>query len=152
MILSEDMEIHLDYNPSNHIPKNHFFISVHRTKKRYISFDKTIKGHRIIEQILIEEKRFPKNKKPTSKWKTLVIKNKKVTGEYSVKWIDLDKKDWVNDEIWETTREKSISKRLTKKLLFYSQLISDNYKNLKKFGKEMEEFEKVLKTEIERFE
>ncbi len=145
------MEIHIDYNPSNHIPKNHFFISVHQ-KEKDISFDYTIKGHRIIEQVLIAKKKFPKNKKPTSKWFTIIIKNRKFVKTYKVKWIDLNKKDWVNNEIWETIWEKPISKILTKKLLFYSQLISDNYKHLEKFEKELKEFERILKKEIKKQE
>jgi len=141
------MEIHIDYNPTNHTPKNHFFVSVHQ-QKRDISFDNTIKGHRIIEQVLVEKRKFPKNKKPTAKWFTIIIKNRKFVKTYSVRWIDLDKKDWLNDEVYETTWEKPISKTLTKKLLFYSQLISDNYKSLKKFKKELRELEELLKKEI----
>src|SRR3989344_1882967 len=102
------MEIHVDYNPKNHKPKNHFFVSVHQTKKECISFDKTIKGHRII------------------------------------------KKDLINNEIWETIWEKPISKELTKKILFYSQLISGNFQHLDRYKKEMSDFEEMLKEQIKK--
>jgi hypothetical protein len=142
------MEIHVDYNPIDHIPKNCFFISVHQTKKECISFDNTFKGHRIIKQVLIEKRRLPKDKKLSSKWFTIIIKNKKFLRTYKVKWIDMNEKDWLNNEIWETTWEKPISKKVSKKLLFYSQLISDNYKDLNNFRKELNEFEQILKEQI----
>lgn len=135
------MQIHIDYNPT---PKNHFFISLQLNDKEVISFDNTIKGHRIIKQVFSEYKTFPKDAKFDSEWKTIVIENGKFVREYRVQWIDLDKKDWLNGEVWETVWEKPISKELTEKLLHYSQLISDNYKILDKFSSDLEKFEQLL--------
>ncbi len=118
------MEIEVDYNPS---PARFFFISMSINNKESISFDYTSKAQRVIKQILISKKEFPKGKKPTSEWETLILKDRKFVRKYHVKWIDLNKKDWVNDEIWETIWEKPISVKLKNKLLKYSQLISDNY-------------------------
>ena len=144
------MEIHVDYNPKNHKPKNHFFVSVHQTKKECISFDKTIKGHRIIKQVLVGKRKLPKNKKISGSWITIIIKNKKFMNTYKVKWIDMNKKDLINNEIWETIWEKPISKELTKKILFYSQLISGNFQHLDRYKKEMSDFEEMLKEQIKK--
>ncbi len=141
------MNIEIDYNPS---PKKTFFISVGINKKEAISFDYTIKGHRMIKQVLVDKKPFPKDKKPTAEWDAIVINNQKLVRKYHVKWIDMDKKDWVNDEIWETVWERPISKELKDKLLHYSQMFSDNYKNLNKFFKEFKEFEKLISREIKK--
>jgi len=139
------MEVHVDYNPS---PKNHFFISVHLNDKKAISFDKTIKGHRMIKQVFNEYKAFPDNSMFDSEWNTIVIKDRKFVQEYHVQWIDKDKLDWLNGEIWETVWEKPISQELTNELLYYSQLISDNYKDLHKFSDEIKKFEILLAKEM----
>ncbi len=141
------MDIELDYNPS---PKKTFFISIGLNKKEAISFDYTIKGHRVIKQVLIDKKPFPRGKKPTSEWDALIINNGKLEKKYHIKWLDMGVKDWVNNEIWETIWKKPISKSLAKKLLSYSQFFSDNYKRLKQLKKEWDEFEKLLKKEINR--
>ncbi len=139
------MNIEVDYNPS---PSKSFFISISLSDKEAISFDYTSKGHRVIKQVLIDKKSLPENKKISGEWDALVLDNGKFVKKYHVKWIDLDKKDWVNDEIWETVWEKPISAELRDKLLFYSRLISDNYKKLEKFAKQMKEFEELLSEEI----
>ena len=143
------MNIEIDYNPS---PKRMFFISVELDKKEAISFDYTIKGHRVIKQILIDNKSFPKNKKPTSEWDALVINNGKLKKKYHVKWIDIGKRDWVNNEIWETVWIKHLPKKLAPELLHYSQFFSDNYKKLKFFKREWKEFENLLKEEIKKLD
>lgn len=142
------MNIEIDYNPS---PKNTFFISIEIKKNEALSFDYTYKGHRIIKQILIDKKPFPKNKTPTAEWDAIIINNKKLIKKYHVKWIDMDKRDWVNDEIWETVWAKPISKEVKNKLLHYSQLFSDNYKNLDKLSKEIKEFESLISKEIAKY-
>jgi uncharacterized protein YlzI (FlbEa/FlbD family) len=58
---------------------------------------------------------------------------------------------WLNDEIWETIWEKPISEELTERLLHYSQLISDHYKNLHKFSKKVKEFEQLVSKEIAEY-
>ena len=142
------MDIEIDYNPS---PKETFFVSVGMSDKEAISFDYTSKGHRIIKQVLIDKKPFPKDKKPTAEWDAIVINNRKLVKKYHVKWIDMDKKDLVNNEIWETVWSKPISKGLKDKLLYYSQLFSDNYKHLDKFSKEFKEFEDLISKEISKY-
>jgi len=141
------MKVEIDYNPT---PRKGFFISVSLSDKEAISFDYTTKAHRIVKQILVSKKPFPKNRKPTSEWDTLIFKHKKFVKEYHVKWIDQGKKDWCNDEVWETVWEKPISLSLKRKLLDYSRLFSDNYKRLDKFSKEFERFEELLKREIDK--
>jgi hypothetical protein len=145
------MIIEIDPNPSKSKNKNNYFISVKLNKKTWLSFDNTTKGHRIMIQVLKEIKPQPRNKKIDGKWEVLIIKNRKLIGKYKAKWIDMDKLDWVNDEIWETVAVKKITKKLSEKLLYYSRLISDNPKNLDKYKKEMKDFERLLKTEIEKY-
>lgn len=142
------MEIEVDYNP---IPSKNFFISVGLKEKEAISFDYTLKGHRIIKQVLVEKKPFPKDKKPTAEWEALVLKEGKLIKKYHVRWVDLNEKDWVNDEIWETVWERPLSEELKNKFLYYSCLISDNYKNLDKIQREIKNFEEFLKKEIKKW-
>ena len=137
------MEIEIDYNPS---PRKMFFISVSLNKKECISFDYTTKAHRIIKQVLVEKRKFPKGSKISGGWDALIIKNDKFIKKYHIKWIDLGKKDWVNNEIWETIWERKLPIKTKEKLMRYSKFISDNYKKLKK--EKIKEFEKFLKKEV----
>lgn len=138
----------MDYNPS---PKNTFFISVALNDIEAISFDYTLKGHRVIKQVLVEKKNFPKNVKPTAEWDAIVLSNRKLIRMYHVKWIDMDKKDWVNDEIWQTVWARPVSVGLKNSLLRYSQFISDNHNVLNKFPDKLKEFEKFLAKEIAKY-
>jgi len=142
------MNIEIDYNPT---PRTSFFISVSVEENEAISFDYTTKGHRIIKQILVDKKPLPADHPIDSEWDTLVLKDGKFIRKYHVKWIDMDKQDWCNDEIWETIKEQPITKELTEKLLSYSRLISDNYKNLEKFSDEIKNTEKLISKEIANF-
>ena len=63
----------------------------------------------------------------------------------------MDRKDWVNDEIWETVAEKPLPSEIKNKLLMYSQLISDRYEDLNTIKKEMDDFQDLLKTEVNKF-
>lgn len=143
------MYIEVDYNPS---PSKMFFISVELNKEEAISFDYTIKGHRILKQVLVEKKKMPIDIKITSEWDALVLIDKKLIKKYHVRWIDKDKRDWVNDEIWETRNPKQIPEEISDKLLHYSQLISDNYKHLDEFQKELTDFEDLLSEQIAKYE
>jgi len=141
------MNLEIDYNPT---PSNAFFISVEITPKLAISFDYTLKGHRVIKQVLIEHKPFPKDKKPTAEWDALVINDAKFIKKYHVKWLDLDAKDWVNNDIWQTVLHQPIAKDAADKLLYYSQLVSDNYEHLSEFKKDYQGLEELLKIEINK--
>lgn len=54
-----------------------FFISVSLNDKEAVSFDYTIKGHRIIKQVVVDEKPFPVDRPATSKWDVSVLKDGK---------------------------------------------------------------------------
>lgn len=140
------MEIEIDYNPT---PSEMFFISVPLGDKKAVSFDYTTKAYRIIKQVLAEKKPFPKNRKVDGEWDALVIKDGKLAEKYHVKWIDMGKRDWCNDEIWEAVEEKTMPKGLASKLLDYSRLISDNYKKLELISKDINELENLLLKQIE---
>ncbi len=141
------MNLEIDYNPT---PSEMFFISVAITPKIAISFDYTSKGHRVIKQVLVEHKSFPENKKPTAEWDTLVINDGKFIKKYHVKWLDMDDKDWVNNEIWQTVLRQPMDKDAAEKLLYYSGLISDNYEHMNTIKDEYKIFEELLKTEINK--
>lgn len=142
------MEIEIDYNPT---PSTSFFISVSLNKTEAISFDCTTKAHNIKKQVLISKKPFPTDKPITSEWDALIIKDRRFIKKYHVRWIDIKKRDWCNDEIWETTEIKPMSKKLTGELLYYSRLISDNYKTLPKFSDKLKIFEQILSKEVSKF-
>jgi hypothetical protein len=142
------MNIEVDYNPT---PSKNFFISVSLNSREAISFDNTSKGQRILKQILIQRKKMPENHTITSEWDALIINNKKLVKKYHVRWVDFGRRDWVNNEVWEAKQPNGISKRLTEKLLDYSLLISDNYRNLNKFKKELIDFEDLLAHEIFKY-
>lgn len=142
------MNIEVDYNPT---PSTMFFISVSLNENEAISFDYTTKAHRIIKQSFVEKKPFPVDQPITAEWDVLVLKDGKFVQKYHIKWFDMDKRDWLNDEIWETTKEQPISDELTDELLRYSRLISDNYQFLHKFSDDMKSFESLLSKEIANF-
>ena len=139
------MEIHIDYNPS---PKDHFFISIPLNDTECISFDHTIKGHRVVKQVF-REKILQPAVNITSEWDTLVLKNREFTEKFHVRWIDMEKKDWLDGEVWETVWEKPIESELSEKLLHYSQLVSDHYDNLTPYIAEISEFEKLLSQQMD---
>lgn len=142
------MNIEIDYNPA---PSDSYFISVSLNETDAVSFDYTSKGYRILKQVLIDHKVMKDDQKITSEWDALVIENGKFVKRYHVKWIDMDRKDWVNDEIWETVAEKPLPSEIKNKLLMYSQLISDRYEDLNTIKKEMDDFQALLKTEVNKF-
>ena len=140
------MEIEVDYNPS---PSKMFFISVALNNKEAISFDNTTKAHRVVKQILVEKRKFPKNAKIDGEWDALVLKKGEFKRKYHVKWIDQGKKDWCNNEVWEMVLAKPMLKNLTEKLLKYSRYISNNYKNLDKA--KMKGFEDFIKKYVLKY-
>ncbi len=146
------MDIEVDYNPT---PKTNYFISVGLNKKEAISFDNTTKGYRVMKQVLIKnqplEKSITEHSEIDGEWEVIVLDGGKFIKKYHVKWIDKDKIDIINNEIWETAWVKPLDKGLHEKLLYYSRLISDNYENLGKYKKEMEKFEKFLEKEIKKY-
>ena len=143
------MNIEVDYNPT---PRTSYFISVGLNEKEAISFDNTTKGYRVIKQVLIEkkplEKSIAEHGEITGEWDVIVLEDSKFVKKYHVKWIDRDILDTVNNETWETVWEKPLDKKVHEKLLYYSRLISDNYENLDKYEKEVEDFKKLLVEEI----
>ena len=147
------MNIEVDYCPTSE--RKHFFISVGLNEKEAISFDYTTKGHRVIKQVLVEQRSQKEAVEQygavTAEWDTIVLKDGKFVQNYHTKWIDRDKLDTVNGVTWETVWEKPVSEDVAEKLLYYSRLVSDNYENLDKFSKEMKEFEKFMSKEIAKY-
>lgn len=147
------MNIEVDYCPTS--KRKHYFISIGLNEKEAISFDHTLKGRRVIKQILVEntsqEEAVKNYGKITAEWDTIVLKDGKFTKKYHSEWIDRDKFDTVNGKTWKTVWKKTMSGEVDEKLLYYSRLISDNYENLNKFSLEIKEFEKFVSREITKF-
>ncbi len=147
------MNIEVDCCPTSE--RKHFFISIGLNEKEAISFDYTLKGHRVIKQVLVErisqEEAVKRYGKVSGEWDTIVLRDEKFVRKYHAEWIDRDKLDTVNGETWETVWEKPISKGVAEKLLYYSRLISDNYEKLDRFSKDMKEFEEFVSKEIEKY-
>lgn len=135
--------------------REHYFISVSLNSKEAISFDNTLKGYRVIKQVLIKKESLSNSIKKygsvVGKWDTIVLKNNKLARIKHNKWIDNGKIDIVNGEIWETIWEKPLNEKINKKLLYYSRLISDNYKKLDQFSNEMKNFEKFIQELVIKF-
>jgi hypothetical protein len=140
-----EMNIEIDYNPS---PSSFFFISIPTSTTEAISFDNTVKGHRVVKQLLVEKKFFPLDTLVSSEWDTIVLEDGKFVKKYHVRWIDMGELDWCNDEVWKTVFEQPILEDLSSKLLHYSTLVSDNYENLERYDNTMHLFEQLLKGEI----
>ena len=87
----------------------------------------------------------------TAEWNTIVLKDGKFVQKYHAKWIDSGKLDTVNGETWEVVWAKPITEEVAEKLLYCSRFVSDNYKSLDKFSKEMKEFEKFVSKEIAKY-
>lgn len=142
------MNIEIDHNPT---PSKMFFISVSISDTEAISFDCTIKGHRIIKQVVVESKPFPDDRIVSSEWDVLILKDGNFARKYHNKWIDLGERDWCNDKIWKTVKEQQISDELAECLLGYSRFISDNYKKLQDYPDKTKELEQLLSKEVAGF-
>lgn len=133
------MDIFIDDN----ISRDQFYISVPLNEIEFLSFDWTIKGHRIILQRVLKEEPVPAAR-PTMEWDTIYISKGKFIGKEHTIWYDMGQRDWVNGKIYETVQEWSFNKATAKELLRYSLLIRDHTAELGKYVQEMEEFEKLL--------
>jgi len=139
----------------NRTPSQNYFISVGLNEKEAISFDNTTKGFRVIKQVLINKLKTPLDKLSdaiSGEWYDIILKDGKFVRKNFVLWQDKDKIDIVNDEIWETVWEKPITKDTHETLVFYSQLISDNYEKLDQFIKQMADFETFIAKEIHKYQ
>jgi len=141
------MRIEIDYNPT---PRNSFFITVPVSKTEDICFDNTDKRVGIIKQAVIEKKQIPANAKIDEQWETIILEDGKFIDKQTVDWIDKGEIDWCNDKVFKFVWEKPLASELKKKLLYYSRLICDNYKDLDKFSKELADFEELLNDELNK--
>ena len=129
-----------------------YFISVPLSNTEVISFDNSSKGYRVMKQVLAEKKEMPANSKITAQWETIIIEDGKYVESEHVRWVDMDKFDWCNNEIWETVAESPIAEELNEKLQKYSALAKKHYNELNKFTAEMSDFEKLLNENVAYYE
>lgn len=142
------MEIEIDYNPT---PSNSFFVSVGLNKRDAISFDYTTKGHRIMKQVLVDHKPFPIDQRLDGEWNVLVFANYELLKTYHVKWIDMDQRDWVNDEIWEITAEAPITADSAQQILQLSRRISDVYRDGHNCHADIQALEELLTPYVNKY-
>jgi len=128
-----------------------YFISVHLKENEAISFDNTKKGFRVIKQLLIGRSTLDQKETITDEWDSIVVENRRYLGKEHVRWLDLKDKDWCNGEIWQTVREGSIDKELSKEINYYLNLIQVHYSELEKYEKEIISFEALLNVAVKDF-
>ena len=146
------MKIYIDIgNKEKKGDYSSYFISISLSEKEVISFDNTYKGYRVIRQVLVEKKEMPSTQEITSEWDTILIEDGKFVQSEHIRWVDLDKKDWCNNEVWKTVSETPIPEDLNKSLLKYATIAKKHYKELHKFSKEMSEFKEFLSKEIDYY-
>ncbi|PIT98444.1 MAG: hypothetical protein COT71_00525 [Candidatus Andersenbacteria bacterium CG10_big_fil_rev_8_21_14_0_10_54_11] len=136
------MEIYIDDGTGD----DWFFISVPISNVFAVSFDYTLKGHRILQQLLIAKKPFPTDQKPTMEWDTIVLENGQLLRREHVRWLDKGQDDWVNDEIWQTIWQEPLTDELKNKLLAYSNLVRKNANNVAVISGEVADFERLLRS------
>ncbi len=90
----------------------------------------------------------PASQKITSEWDTIIIEGEKFVQSEHIRWVDLNKKDWCNNEVWETVWEAPMPEKLNELLLKYSAIAKKHYKELCKFSQEMSEFQDLLLKEV----
>jgi len=134
------MDIFIDDN----MPRDWFFISTPVSETESISFDWTMKGHRIILQRMIKSGEPAPESKPTMEWDTLYIRDSKYISKEHIQWYDLDKQDWVNGNLYETVKEWLLDDNTANELLKYSLVVRDHKSELENYSREMQEFEKLL--------
>ncbi len=128
-----------------------FFISVPIRDAEALSFDYTLKGHRVMKQKLVRRNQaMPEGREVTMEWDTLIFEDGKLLTKEHVQWVDLDKQDWVGGEVWETEWEKPISDELRDKLLKYSNTIRQNIDDSAVVNQKVTELEKLLQAEIDK--
>lgn len=129
--------------------RDFFFISVPINNRECISFDWTHKGQRIILQHLKKKDELMLEESSSGEWNTIVICNGKYLRTERIIWHDMGKEDWINNELWETIKERQLDAKAAEKLLKYSLIVRDHYKELEKYAEDMKNFVDLLEKLIQ---
>ena len=116
--LFESVDNKINHIECNIIPPNskdkYFFIVILNINGDSISFDNTIKGHRILKQVNIGK--YTGNKSIRESWFMYVFKDGKYKGEKWEDWIDEGKDDIINGivyrQVWEIPTPRDIDNML----------------------------------------
>ena len=139
-------EIHLYGNilPQN-IKDKYFFTILLNKKGDGISFDNTIKGHRILKQINVG-KIDTKNEIIREEWDTFHFASGKFKEKIHEKWVDKGKDDVINGIIYKQVWEIQTPEEIDKLLLEFNNFLWENKENLssQNVQKEVERVSKKL--------
>jgi hypothetical protein len=124
-------EIHLYGNIMPPGGKDKYFFTITLNKKGDgISFDNTIKGHRILKQINAGEID-TKNEVIREEWDMHHFVNGELKEIIHEKWVDKGKDDIINGTIWRQVWEIPTPKEIDKMLIELNDFLWKNRKNLK---------------------
>jgi hypothetical protein len=123
-------KIHLYGNILSPKTKDKYFFTIELNKKGdSISFDNTIKGHRILKQI--NAGKFDMSKgKIKEEWEMYHFINGKLIEKIHEKWIDKGKEDIINGIIWKQIWEIPTPKEIDKRLIQLNNFLWKNKQNL----------------------
>jgi len=110
--------------------KDKYFFTIELNKKGDgISFDNTIKGHRILKQVNIG-KIYTKNEVIREEWDTFHFVNGKFKEKIHERWVDKGKDDVINGTIYRQVWEIPTPKEIDKMLIELNNFLWKNQQNL----------------------
>ena len=131
--------------------KDMFFFSVPMEEEgKYLSFDWTTKGHRVLIQDLRGTQEEPKDKEPDGEWYTLVIDDGKLVGREHDVWYDYGEIDIVNGEVWVQEKEWPLQEDVARSLGEYAELITSHKDELEKYQMKIKELESLFHEQAEK--
>ncbi len=126
--MSEKIKLLCGIMPENSADK--YFITVELNDKGDgISFDNTLKGHRILKQVNIGE--YKNNAPVTEEWDIYSFIDGKFDKIIHEKWIDKSKDDIINGIIYRQVWEISTPKEIDNMLLDFNNFLLEHKDNLK---------------------
>ena len=134
------MQIFIDLMPRS----EGFFISIYLSETQSLSFDYTLKGHRIIKQVLLEDPtgKLP-NQGPLPSRKVLRSIDGKFSGFLERSWADKVREGSIIEGVWRTVWESYLPEPTIKKLLELSERVFESSES-EEIGAPLAELDKYL--------
>ena len=134
------MQIFIDLMPRS----EGFFISIYLSETQSLSFDYTLKGHRIIKQVLLEDPsgKLP-NQGPLPSRKVLKSVDGKFSGFLERSWADRVREGSITDGVWRTVWESYLPEPIIKKLQELSEQVFERSES-GQFDRTLDELDKYL--------
>lgn len=147
MVGFEGMKIYLGEQSKE---KSFFFSVPMKEKGKYLSFDWTLKGRRVLIQDLQGTQEVPKDKEPDGEWYTLVIEDGELIGKEHDVWYDYGETDIVNGEVWVQEKEWPLSEDVAIGLGKYALLITSHQNELENYQTEIKELESMFRAQAQK--